>query len=67
MEEGTVFQVAPQSTDFLYQQFGNWQLMCYHLDRYWGILPSRSNGWCNWGDKSYSRWEETTELPVLNS
>ena len=43
----------------------NWQLMHSHLDRYWAILPSRSNGCCNWGDKLYSRWEETTEFIVL--
>ena len=35
-----------------------------HMDRYWGIWPSGSDGCCYWGDKLYSRWEETTQFIV---
>jgi len=28
-------------------------------------IAERSNECCNWGDKLYSRWEETTEFIVL--
>jgi hypothetical protein len=52
-------------TSVLYLQVVNWQVMRSHLDRYWGIFPSGSNGCCNWGDKLYSSWEETTEFIVL--
>jgi len=41
------------------------KLMLSRLNRYWGILSSGSNGCCNWDDKMYSRWEETTEFIVL--
>jgi len=43
-------------TPMLYLQVGNWQFMPSHLDRYWGILPSRSNG-CSFGD-SYTAVEK---------
>jgi len=49
----------------LYLKVSNWQLMRSHLESYWGILPSRSNGCCIWGDKFYSHWEEATEFIVL--
>jgi hypothetical protein len=49
----------------LYLQVGNWYLMRSHLDRYWGILPSGSNGCCKWRDKLYSGWDETTEFIML--
>jgi len=55
----------------LYLQVNNWQLMCSHLERYWGILLSRSNVCCNWGDnvvfRSIGGWKWTETIHSIST
>jgi hypothetical protein len=54
-------------TPVLFLQFGNWQLMCSRLGRYWNdyCQVEAVSVFSNWENKLYSSWEETTEFIVL--